>query len=214
MYRGYRFFQAQTIPIGNARTITLDLTPQDGGDLVKAEIARNGSTTLPDGTKIGFADFLPDFTLNSEGKPDTRSGEYNNPVAVLNVTPPGGEQTRVFAFAKKLADNIPVGAPKAGYKWRLAAYEKSPLAHVLSIKFDPYNASIIAWYFGGFGLVGALMFVFFFSHKRVWARVEEKEGGGLEIVLAGDANRNRMGFEDQFKKIVDQVRAGERGQSS
>src|SRR6476620_508015 len=27
-YRGYRFFQAQTIPIGNARTITLDLTPQ------------------------------------------------------------------------------------------------------------------------------------------------------------------------------------------
>ena len=214
MYRGYRFFQAQTIPIGNARTITLDLMPQTGRDPVKAEIARNGSTTLADGTKIGFADFLPDFTFNSEGKPDTRSGEYNNPVAVLNVTPPGGEQTRVFAFAKKLADNIPVGAPKAGYKWRLAAYEKSPLAHVLSIKFDPYNASIIAWYFGGFGLVGALMFVFFFSHKRVWARVEKKADGRIEVVLAGDANRNRMGFEDQFKKIVDEIRAGERGQSS
>jgi len=30
-YRGYRFFQAQTIPMGSARTITLDLTPENGG---------------------------------------------------------------------------------------------------------------------------------------------------------------------------------------
>ncbi len=30
-YRGYRFFQAQTIPVGNARTIKLELTPQAGG---------------------------------------------------------------------------------------------------------------------------------------------------------------------------------------
>jgi len=103
--------------------------------------------------------------VGSDGQPDTRSGEYNNPVAVLNVTPPGGDKIRVFAFAQKLADNVPVGAPKAGYKWRLVEFEKSPLAHVLSIKYDPYEASLIAWYFGGFGLVGALIFVFFFSHK-------------------------------------------------
>ena len=30
-YRGYRFFQAQTIPIGHARTIMLELTPEGGG---------------------------------------------------------------------------------------------------------------------------------------------------------------------------------------
>ena len=165
-YRGYRFFQAQTIPIGNARNITLELTPQTGGDPIKVEIPRNGSTQLADGTKVDFTDFQPDFTFGSNGAPDTRSGEYNNPVAVLNVTPAGGDKIRVFAFAQKLADNIPVGAPKAGYKWRLAEFEKSPYAHVLSIKYDPYEASLIAWYFGGFGLVGALMFVFLLSHKR------------------------------------------------
>ncbi|MFZ1699375.1 MAG: cytochrome c biogenesis protein ResB [Pyrinomonadaceae bacterium] len=204
-YRGYRFFQAQTIPVGNARNITLDLTPQTGGDVLKVDLSRNGSTQLADGTLVEFDQFMPDFTFGSDGQPDTRSGDYNNPVAVLNVTPPQSERIRVFAFAQKLPDNAPVGAPKAGYKWRLADYEKSPLAHVLSIKYDPYNAAFIAWYIGGFGLVGALMFVFFISHKRVWAEVTETEDGKTEVVLAGEANRNQNGFEDKFKKIVSSI---------
>src|SRR5215203_904153 len=176
-YRGFRFFQAQTIPIGNARTIKLEVTPQGGGDPVHVDIPRMGSATLPDGTLVEYDEFLPDFTFNAEGKPDTRSGDYNNPVAVLNVTPPGGTRTKVFAFGTGVADNIPVGAPKLGYKWRLAEFEKSPFAHVLSIKYDPYSGAFIAWYFGGFGLIGALVFVFFLSHKRVWALIREPEGG-------------------------------------
>jgi cytochrome c biogenesis protein len=41
-YRGFRFFQAQTIPIGNARTIKLEVTPQDGGDPIHVEHTPNG----------------------------------------------------------------------------------------------------------------------------------------------------------------------------
>ncbi|MEJ7622997.1 MAG: cytochrome c biogenesis protein ResB [Pyrinomonadaceae bacterium] len=206
-YRGYRFFQAQTIPVGNARIIELELTPQDGGPPSRVNIQRNGAATIGDGTTVEYAEFMPDFTFGADGKPDTRSGDYNNPVAVLNVTPVGGERTRVFAFAQKLADNMPVGAAKAGYKWRLMEFEKSPLAHVLSIKYDPFSAAFIAWYIGGFGLVGALMFVFFISHKRVWARVETDVDGKTQIVLAGDANRNEIAFKDKFQKLADDVRA-------
>ncbi|MFN0138533.1 MAG: cytochrome c biogenesis protein ResB [Pyrinomonadaceae bacterium] len=204
-YRGYRFFQAQTIPFGSARKITLDVTPEKGGETQKINIDRNGSANLPDGTAVEFAEFTPDFTFGKDGQPDTRSGEYNQPVAVLNITPPGGDRTRVFAFGSGIADNIPVGAPKAGYKWRLAEFEKSPLAHVLSIKYDPFSASFVAWYIGGFGLCGALMFVFFFSHKRVWAQIEKMEDGTTEVVLAGDANRNNFGFADTFKRITDAI---------
>lgn len=204
-YRGYRFFQAQTIPVGNARVITLELTPQAGGQPINVEMPRNGSTTLADGTRVEYAEFMPDFTFGAEGQPDTRSGEYNNPVAVLYVTPPQGERTRVFAFAQKLADNIPVGAPKAGYKWRLAAFEKSPLAHVLSIKYDPFNAAFIAWYIGGFGLCGALLFVFFITHKRVWALIEKRDDGKVSVILAGDANRNQIAFADKFNKLADEI---------
>ncbi len=205
-YRGYRFFQAQTIPVGNARSIKLDVTPQDGGQPVRLDIPRMGSASLPDGSSVEYDEFLPDFSFNSEGKPDTRSGDYNNPVAVLNVTPPGGQRTRVFAFGSGMAENIPVGAPKLGYKWRLTEFEKSPFAHVLSIKYDPYNGAFIAWYFGGFGLIGALCFVFFFSHRRVWALVKKGEDGRTEIVLGGHTNRNHAGFEEKFAKISADVR--------
>ncbi len=210
-YRGYRFFQAQTIPVGNAREITLELTPQAGGAPTTTKIRRNSGTTLADGTKVDYTEFMPDFTFGGDGQPDTRSGEYNNPVAVLNVTPPGGERQRVFAFAQKLPDNAPVGAAKAGYKWRLTAFEKSPLAHVLSIKYDPYDGAFIAWYVGGFGLIGALGFVFFLSHKRVWAQISKQEDGKNEVVLAGEANRNEAAFGDLFKKLSEEIKGKERG---
>jgi len=205
-YRGYRFFQAQTIPVGNARKITLELTPQNGGEPQKIEIPRLGSTTLPDGTKVDFQQFVSDFTFGPSGQADTKSADYNNPAAILNVTPAGGQPVRVFAFAAKLADNIPVGAPKAGYKWRLADFEKAPTAHILSIKYDPFDGAFIAWYFGGFGLIAALIFVFFISHRRVWARIEHTETGEEKIILAGEANRNQVAFHDKFESIVDKLR--------
>ncbi len=205
-YRGYRFFQAQTVPVGSARTMKLELTPEKGGAPLTVDLMRNGSANLPDGTKIEYDSFMPDFVLTG-GQPDTRSANYNNPAAILIVTTPDGEKSKVYAFSNKMPDNIPIGAPRAGFKWRLSEFEKAPLAHVLSIKYDPYQGAFIAWYFGGFGLIGALIFVFFFSHRRIWAQIEQTENGAFKVVLAGNANRNHLGFEDKFKKIADDLAA-------
>jgi cytochrome c biogenesis protein len=114
-YRGYRFFQASASRMGSARTLDLELTSQTNGSLTNLTIPRNGSATLANGTLIEYEEFLPDFVFGAGGKPDTRSVDYNNPAAVLGVTPPGDERTRVFAFAGNIAENIPVGAPKLGY---------------------------------------------------------------------------------------------------
>ena len=95
-YRGYRFFQAQAASLGNARSIKLLLTPEKGGEAVPVEIMRNGSADLPDGTKIGFESFHPDFVFDQQGQPNTRSVDYNNPAAVLSVTTPG-EKKRAFS---------------------------------------------------------------------------------------------------------------------
>jgi cytochrome c biogenesis protein ResB len=47
--------------------------------------------------------------------------------------------------------------------------------------------------------------VFFFSHNRVWAVVEEKGAGEFEVVLGGNTNRNQLGFGDRFRKLVASV---------
>lgn len=199
-YRGYRFFQASAITVGSARNMTLEVTPQTGGQPITINLARNGSANLPDGTRVDYEAFFPDFVLKG-AQPDTRSAAYNNPAVKLNITTPGGEKKSGYAFGRKMPDNIPIGAPVAGYKWRLAEFEKSPLAHVLSIKYDPFNAAFIAWYIGGFGLIDALCFVFFISHRRVWALIEKKSQEDFEVVLSGHTNRNALAFEDKFEKI-------------
>jgi cytochrome c biogenesis protein len=208
-YRGYRFFQASAITVGSARNMTLELTPQNGGETFKINLPRNGTTILPDGTKINYEAFFADFALVN-GKPDTRSGDYNNPAVKLNIETPQGEFKSAFAFATKLPDNAPVGAAVAGYKFHLTDFEKSPLAHVLAIKYDPFEAAFIAWYIGGIGLIFALFFVFFISHQRVWALVERKDiGENYEIVLGGNTNRNHFGFEDRFNKLVQNLTTDE-----
>jgi cytochrome c biogenesis protein len=204
-YRGYRFFQASAITVGSASSMTLELAPEKEGEQpITVLLERNQTAELPNGTKIAYDNFLPDFIMQG-GQLATKSGEYNNPVAVLNVTPPNGETTRVFAFANKMPDNAPIAAPKAGYRWHLASYVKSPLAHVLSIKYDPFEAAFIAWYIGGFGLMGALCFVFFISHRRVWAMIEKKDDNNFEVILGGNTNRNNMAFQDKFNKIIESL---------
>ena len=42
-YKGYRFFQSQFTPVGNARSVTLRFEPVSGGEAHEATIARNGS---------------------------------------------------------------------------------------------------------------------------------------------------------------------------
>jgi cytochrome c biogenesis protein len=198
-YRGYRFFQASFIAFGQARNITLRLTPEEGGAPVEVNIARDGSTTLADGTRIDFESFQPDFIIGQGGKPDSQSEDYNNPAAVLKVTTPTGQQKTVYAFARELPSGAPVGAPFGGYKYHLKDFEKVPLQHVLSIQKDPGK---IPFYVGGLMLILSLLAVFFFSHQRVWVLVEKRAGGGCEIILGGNTNRNKLGFEDRFKKLV------------
>jgi cytochrome c biogenesis protein len=89
--------------------------------------------------------------------------------------------------------------PVAGYTWRLVDFEKAPQAHVLSVQKDP-GATVV---YIGFGLLAlTLSGVFFFSHERVWALVEEKGDGRCEVVAGGNTNRNHLGFGDRFRKLV------------
>jgi cytochrome c biogenesis protein len=197
-YRGYRFFQSSFNSAGNARSVTLRLKPEQNGQPLDVTLPRGGNATLADGTKIEFQNFFSDFTLQG-GQPDTASDEYNRPAAQLRVTTPTGEQKTVYAFTSDLPDGAPVGAPFGGYKFSLAGFEKAATAHILSVQHDPGR---YPFYMGGALLVLALCSVFFFSHQRVWAVIEEKAAGIYEVVLGGNTNRNKPGFEDRFNRLT------------
>ena len=209
-YRGYRFFQSSFIATGNARSVTLKLTPEAGGEPQTVKIGRDSSASLPDGTRIQYVNFFPDFVLNG-GQPDTASDDYNKPAAQLKVTTPGGQQKVMYAYAMDLPDGAPVGAGFGGFKFKLADFEKVPSAHILSVQHDPGR---IPYYLGGLLLVLTLCWVFFFAHQRVWAVVGKSEDGVYNVILGGHSNRNQTAFEDRFNRLVKAIEIpGEANQS-
>ena len=59
----------------------------------------------------------------------------------------------------------------------------------------------------GFALLFlTLVAVFFFSHQRVWAAVEESPEGNTTVVIGANTNRNRNGFDEKFNRFVDRLR--------
>jgi len=73
----------------------------------------------------------------------------------------------------------------------------------LSVTKDP--GVWIVWIGCGLMILG-LIVSFFFSHQKVWVRIQKSPGG--EIVLAGSTNENRVGFEKAFGELAGQIRKG------
>lgn len=200
----YRFFQASTMEMGGARTVFLQILSASGGAAQDIEIRLNGETQLADGTKVRYLEFLPDFQLTQQGQVDTASGQYNNPAAHLEITPPNGEPSRVWAFGADFRQQLETAPalksrllPEGKPQFVLKDFEKSSQAHMLSIQYDP-GAS---WfYLGSAMLCTSLLLVFFFSHQRLWIVCEDGK-----VSLGGDANRNRLGLEDRMKQIAARI---------
>lgn len=62
----------------------------------------------------------------------------------------------------------------------------------------------VVWIGCGLMIIG-LIVAFFFSHQRVWIRIPLKDKG--EIILAGSANKNRMGFEGRLNRLAKEIRS-------
>jgi cytochrome c biogenesis protein len=207
-YRGYRFFQNSVIEIGSARSIKVRVTPAAGGAAQEITIPRNGSATLADGTRVKYVDFNPSFTVNEQGQATIRregATQYPNPAAELLYVKPTGEEINCYAFNESLLNEIsraPFLKSKfldtGSYQFILTDFEKVSHSHGLSVQYDP-GAKIV---YTGFAILClTLIAVFFFSHQRLWIVIEDGK-----VFLGGDANRNRLGFEDRAKKVLALIR--------
>jgi cytochrome c biogenesis protein len=208
-YRGYRFFQTSYIPPYNARVIKLRVTPMNGGQSQEVTIQRNGEAKLADGTRLRYGlfnpSFNPSFTVGRDQQVQmSNASDYENPAAHLAYVAPDGKQGDVWAINENYANTI-ANAPfmkkfmeNGAYQFILTDFEKAPTASVLSVQYDP-GARVV---YAGFTILCIMLIaVFFFSHQRLWIVVEDGN-----VFLGGDANRNRLGFEDRAKKVAALIR--------
>ncbi len=71
----------------------------------------------------------------------------------------------------------------------------------LSVTKDP--GVWVVWIGCGLMIFGFIV-SFFFSHQKFWVRIPKSPEG--EVVLAGSANKNRVGFEKTFGELVEEIR--------
>jgi len=207
-YRGYRFFQSSFQPQGYARQITVSLKLTNG-ELREVTIERDGSVDVEGIGTVSFLNFYPDFTLEG-GTADTASGDYNNPVAELQITAPDSKPRREFAFNAQMLSQSPHASDRSGNdsgardRILLKNFEKVALSHTLTIQYDPGRTLVYA---GFLLLTVSLCAVFFFSHQRVWG-VVEANGKRSTLYFGGNTNRNGTAFEGRFNSLVQSAVGG------
>ncbi|HJQ26558.1 MAG TPA: cytochrome c biogenesis protein ResB [Blastocatellia bacterium] len=215
-YRGYRFFQSQFSPVGNAREITIAFQPVNGGAEVTTTLGRKGSSApqtaeVPGIGRVSYVGFYPDFDVSGNDFV-TRSGEYNRPVAELDILGTDGQHRTVLALGSQAATDFLDEAERRatgggvnqllynGNRVLLKSFDKVSGAHTLTVQYDPGRTPV---YIGFVLLLLSLCSVFFFSHQRVWAVLEagESDHGG-KLFIGGNVNRNRQAFEATFQRLA------------
>jgi cytochrome c biogenesis protein len=72
----------------------------------------------------------------------------------------------------------------------------------LEVSHEPGQWSV--W--TGVVLMGlGLALVFYFVHQRIWAVPVRDARGQLKLWIGGTANKNKDAFEQQFRKVVEQI---------
>jgi cytochrome c biogenesis protein len=204
-YRGYRFFQSSFEPEGSARTITVRLDSAATGDSREITVGRNEGVEVAGVGRLDFVGFYPDFRL-AGGRPATRSGEYNNPVAELRLTTPDGASQSIYALGPELEAALASSSHLRSGPFRLAdgssvsleRFEKVARSHMLRVQYDPGKYVVYA---GFVMLVFSLALTFAFAHERYWALVEPSAAGAT-ISVGASTNRNPAALRYRFAAFV------------
>ncbi|MCP3889180.1 MAG: cytochrome c biogenesis protein ResB [Desulfobulbaceae bacterium] len=101
------------------------------------------------------------------------------------------------AVIEWLADNDTITMDVSGKQYEIKAKQK--YATGLQVAKDP---GVWIVYVGCALMMIGLYMAFFMSHKRIWLSLKSQDAS-TEINLAGNANKNRLAFNKEFKKLED-----------
>jgi cytochrome c biogenesis protein len=197
-YKGITFYQSSygLMPnLGHAKFV-LNIRSNSGVSETRY-FNFNDRFTIP-GTKIEgtIKDFSPALGMDESGRPFTYAEMMNNPAVYIEFAENGKHK-----YSGWLLKRYPA-------TWEL------PEGHTVEFK-DLWGAQYTGlqvakdpgiWVvYLGFALMSVgFIFVFFRSHKRLWATLREGKGHVI-VTLAGNANKNRIAFEREFEKMVKSV---------
>ncbi len=177
-YRGLTFYQSGYGV--DAYLFRFSVTPKTGGEPFELVMPSDKSGSLPDGTSVVIAGYVPDF-------------DGQGPAAGLQLFYPDGEHGRAMAFHDP---ELISGDRSAPYAFRLLSIDQRFYTG-LQVSRDP--GVPIVW-IGCLLLVVGTLAAFYFSHQRLWLQLHS-EGGATRVICAGHAHRHQEAFARRFENL-------------
>lgn len=181
-YKGMAFYQAN---YGTVHDVTLGIQWKNTKQKTTLQIPEGATVPIPNSDNlIRVLQYAPEVHRFGEG------------VQVVLFKP--NQEPQSFWLLKA----FPKFDEQRRGEFVLTFEGDSPKAYTgLSVTKDP--GVWIVWIGCGLMILG-LVLSFFLSHQKVWIRIPKNSRG--EVVLAGSANKNRVGFEKTFNGLADEIR--------
>jgi len=200
VYRGIYFYQSSYGAAPGSGKISIRVTQKGSGKQQDLTLDVGGSAPVPGTDYTVRADeFLSDFAMDNNGKPFSKSPEFNNPAVRMAVVKGGKEEYSKWIFAK-----FPDFHGKGDQPIELQLINFQPRYYTgLQVTYDP--GVLVVW-LGCIFLIGGIYVAFFTAHRRIWLRVEERNGE-FKAVLAGSTNKNHLAFSREFETLFKTLKA-------
>jgi cytochrome c biogenesis protein len=199
-YRGITFYQSSygAIPDATGYAV-LNIRANNAPGSGETVVIRLGSSVRVlsiDRTikLLGFSPFgMRDPVTGNVALYHTENNDYINPAVQLEISK---GSKRLYTAEILKTDKSPPVLPEP-YTISLIRYGGTRLTG-LQVTKDP---GVWVVYSGFILLCVGPLIAFFGSHKKLWVRIARRNNGGT-VVVAGSVNKNRMGFEREFKAIL------------
>ncbi|WP_042346280.1 cytochrome c biogenesis protein ResB [Bacillus massiliigorillae] len=193
-FRTFALYQV-TYKLDELNKMSFYLTEKSSGNklgMVTLDLHNPEKTfDLGNGNKVEVVSYLPDWELNDEGEPITKTRIPNNPAFVFRmITPdkPDGEIS--FVAIKKTIE----ASENNTYKMAFAGIETKNVAG-LTVRKD-LTLPILG--LGGFIFMIGVIQGAYWNHRRIW--IQKK---GNTIILAAHTNKNWHGLKREIKKTIE-----------
>ena len=146
---------------------------------------------LGDGYTVKIRDYYPDFEMDDNGKPTTKSGVPNNPAFIFQMITPDKPEGEVSFVA--IQNTIEASGENA-YKMAFKGVETVNVT-ALTVREDHTLPFLVI---GGVIFMIGVVQGAYWQHRRIW--IQKKDG---KLLLAGHTNKNWHGLKTDLKKTID-----------
>ncbi|CAM3779069.1 cytochrome c biogenesis protein ResB [Cohnella lubricantis] len=159
---------------------------------------------------LKLSDVFPDFGMDEQNRPMTKSRDPNNPAFVFIVTGPGLPETGEFyiyfplptAEDKLLEQQINASFQKSGNNSGRFSFEVGKMENVEFSQYTTYlnvrvdRAMPFVWVGAGISMIGLIM-GFYWQHRRIWTRIDD----GV-LTLGAHTNKNTYGVRSEVASAL------------